>query len=1060
MGLSVGWQQRITFASKEAGSSMSARATDNWRADFGIDPRRDPNFLSSKDDLTGARAQAHVLRHAFDLLGLDGILCSGNTPLIYFKQVDEIKTDLVVHLHRQFWNHGGAPILVLVSKDKVHVYSGMSRPVDTVGPAGRPPSLVETLDRVAISLREFIVSVESGSFFQRHARSFDPEQRVDRDLLSNLGETRHLLDQEAKKQIEPAVLDALLCRLVFTCYLCDREVILPKYFQALGIENAVHLRDVLAIRPLREAKAALYRLFHRLGNDFNGDLFSDDLDAESRKINNKHIEILDKFFSGTNMRDGQRAFWPYDFGFIPIETVSAIYEHFLKDEDQRDGAFYTPRFLADVVLDSALEDVGDLLGKKFLDPACGSGIFLVGLFIRMAEEWKRANPNARYNRRARELMQVLRNSLFGVDKNPTACRIAAFSLYLAYLDQLTPSDIQQLQKKGRALPPLTWDHAAASADEASSRNIHCVDFFQKGALLPRGADLVLGNPPWGSIAGVGTPAGKWCAESKKQLPDKQIAIAFIWKAAEHASQTGKVCFLLPHGVLFNHGPVAVGFQKAWVRQHTLRRVLNLADLRHFLFLDAVHPAIVVEYARGEPDVRAGRVEYWAPKADWMIARAEVIKVRPIDRKTVTVAEIFDDLDGPDAPQVWVRNYWGSARDLRLIDRLSLHPRLRDHVGLSREASSQKRWMRAEGFQPAGPNDDPDVAKPLRLPSRTFIHARSPQIDLFLLESDCQQLESNEITVRGRSNTNTDIYKAPHVLITKGFKRIAFADFSVSFRHALRGIHGPKEDRNLLIFLAAYLRSPLAQYYAFHTSPNRSMFHEEVQVNELLRLPFPLPHQLPNKDRSQAIVDQTARIVDDASNRAREHFLGRTNLVEAATEEIVPLITEYFALQPSETDLVRDTVEVTIPSIQPSVSGMPVPTVKPTRTDQQQTYVDRVCDTLNSWTGRNRYCIRGTAASSIMLGIGIAKFEKILKLDAQQPLEGIDQHLLETFDRLRAALPASQRTIDPIRELMVFDSDKLYLVKPVEQRHWTQTAALNDADEVAGTILMHSLKETA
>lgn len=96
----------------------------------------------------------------------------------------------------------------------------------------------------------------------------------------------------------------------------------------------------------------------------------------------------------------------------------------------------------------------------------------------------------------------------------------------------------------------------------------------------------------------------------------------------------------------------------------------------------------------------------------------------------------------------------------------------------------------------------------------------------------------------------------------------------------------------------------------------------------------------------------------------------------------------------------------------------------------------------------------------MLGIGIAKFEKILKLDAQQPIERIDQHLLETFDRLRAALPASQRTIDPIRELMVFDSDKLYLVKPVEQRHWTQTAALNDADEVAGTILMHSLKETA
>jgi hypothetical protein len=444
----------------------------------------------------------------------------------------------------------------------------------------------------------------------------------------------------------------------------------------------------------------------------------------------------------------------------------------------------------------------------------------------------------------------------------------------------------------------------------------------------------------------------------------------------------------------------------------------------------------------------------------MIAHAEIISVSPIDRKTVTVAGLFDDLDRIDAPQIWVREYWGSPRDLRLIDRLSLHPRLRDHVRLSHEMNSQKRWVRAEGFQPVGPNDDSRNAKKLRLPSRRFIDAKSPEVDLFLLESDCLQLASNEIIVREKSNTNTDIYKAPHVLITKGFKRIAFADFSVSFRHALRGIHGPKEDRSLLIFLAAYLRSPLAQYFAFHTSANRSMFHEEVQVNELLRLPFPLPYQLPDKDRSQAIVDQVAGIVDNASDQARQHFLGRTNIVEAATEKIAPLIAEYFELEPSEADLVRDAVEVTIPSIQRSVSGMPVPTVKPSPTDQQQAYVDRVCNMLNSWAARSRYCVRGTVASSATLGIGIAKFDKVLKTEAQQPLEKIDRHLLETFDRLRTVMPARQRAIDPIRELMVFDNNQLYLIKPVEQRHWTQTAALNDADEVAGTILMHSLKETA
>ena len=75
----------------------------------------------------------------------------------------------VLKLHRQFWNHGGAPILVLISRDQVHVYSGMSRPVPDSEVRDRPPSLVKTIDRVSEGLREFLTSVESGDFFQQNA---------------------------------------------------------------------------------------------------------------------------------------------------------------------------------------------------------------------------------------------------------------------------------------------------------------------------------------------------------------------------------------------------------------------------------------------------------------------------------------------------------------------------------------------------------------------------------------------------------------------------------------------------------------------------------------------------------------------------------------------------------------------------------------------------------------------------------------------------------------------------------------------------------------------------
>ena len=97
-------------------------------------------------------------------------------------------------------------------------------------------------------------------------------------------------------------------------------------------------------------------------------------------------------------------------------------------------------------------------------------------------------------------------------------------MYLAYLDQLSPRVIRELKENGGALPRLI----APAGD-----NIRTADFFEGNRTLPKGVALVVGNPPWGSTATKSTPAGKWCHEHGKPLPDKQIAAAFVWKAAEH-----------------------------------------------------------------------------------------------------------------------------------------------------------------------------------------------------------------------------------------------------------------------------------------------------------------------------------------------------------------------------------------------------------------------------------------------------------------------------------------------------------------------------------------------
>ena len=160
-----------------------------WQREFGLYDSGPPIFFASKDDLRSASTsgtQVHVLRRAFDLLDLDGVLCTNSSPLIYFKQTASFDVAELIQLHRRFWNHGGAPILVLIGPTEIQIYSGLAQPAAEVDSGGRLPSLVEIIGRTSIAIREFLPSVESGEYFRRHARSFNPEHRVDRSLLENL----------------------------------------------------------------------------------------------------------------------------------------------------------------------------------------------------------------------------------------------------------------------------------------------------------------------------------------------------------------------------------------------------------------------------------------------------------------------------------------------------------------------------------------------------------------------------------------------------------------------------------------------------------------------------------------------------------------------------------------------------------------------------------------------------------------------------------------------------------------------------------------------------------
>jgi hypothetical protein len=992
------------------------------------------------------------MRRAFEEMKLSGILCLRKVPLVYFREVSRINPQEVSELHRRFWSQGLAPILALISPSDVYIYSGLALPARAGEDLDDSHRFVDKLNRVAqaAELREFILALGSGEFFRRHARSFDPTHRVDRELLRNLKSARDRMEELSSRTLGPTIFDAILCRVIFTCYLFDRKVIKQSYLEANGIGKAKNLQDLVSL-PKHEAKRDLYKLFKKLGDDFNGDLFQDDFAAERDALTDAHVEILERLLRGADVRTGQGSFWPFDFSVIPVETISAIYEHFLKAADPKSkkkaGAFYTPRFLAEVILDIALEDVPSLLSKRFLDPACGSGIFLVGLFNRLAEEWKQRNPMARYDARANGLMAILQQNLFGVDLNPTACRITAFSLYLAFLDQLSPPDIQELQRRGKVLPPLVFK-AAQNGGGSHGETIYCGDFFESDEQIPQNFDLVVGNPPWGSATDDQVPFVRWCRGQELPLPDRQAAIAFAWKAPRHLVHGGSSCLVLPHGVLFNQGTVSLRFQKAWLLAHEVDLVLNLADFQRFLFEEAEYPALVVRWRKEPPSDPNWMIRYLTPKTDWNVAKAELISICPQDQRNVAQREVVADLQANTVPLVWKERFWGTPRDWKFLDRLRLLPKLDDIVG-----HGSARWTIGQGFQEPGPSDAANDQKQVSLPTRNLIEAKGRHFALFLLESDCDQMPSATLTVRARSNTNVEVFRRPHILITKGFKA-AFADFDTAFRQTIAAIKGPAIDAKLLVFLTAYLNSPLARYYLFHTSSNMAVERAMAELKDVLRLPFPLPKDAPAGKRSDALIERANIIYQAAVSQGSEQFVDRAELVRNCTDELTELVYEYFDIDENERMLVEDTNAVLLRSVRRKRVSDQIPTLQASTVAGREQYKSVVCATLNDWARSGPYEVDASIHTSATSGMAVAVFTR-LKRGSRLPLAiQTAAGFLPVFERLQRAFKKDLGAVEFLKGIKVFDQDKLYVLKPLSQRFWTRSAALNDADDIAAAILSH------
>ena len=1010
-----------------------------WKDRLGLS-LRGPEELYEDAGNVSRSPHAGAIRTALDGLGASAVFCVQDVPTVVIAELAEFDRKRVLDLHGALWNQGLATLLLVLTGDVMRAYSLARKPVSDESTLD-DRCLVRELDAAteALAVKNLIYAVESGRLWAEHTDRFQPGERIDQVLLNNLTVAHETLRSDG---LSTAGGQALLMQTMFIAYLEDRGIIRPAYI----LEATGGVVDTFGDLLVAEDTKGLYRLFRMLRKHFNGDLFfapcAFDANAPRERVLRTHLATLARFrggFEEMRAEGGQLRFWGYNFKYIPIELVSAVYDRFLGErqaERRKQGAYYTPMFLADTVIVS----LWDVLPERTktdgtcLDPACGSGVFLVRLFQRRCEHWRQTHPSRTIRW---DSLRAILSRLHGCDIDDTAVRVAVFSLYVALLQEVDPPDIQLLMERGRLLPDL-WD-----------RTLRVQDFFDASEEALQ-ADVVLGNPPWASRRAPDR-SSVWCEARELPMPGREAAWGFMWKSLRHLSNGGVVAFLLPAmAFLHNHAGVAVEARARLAHAARLLRVVNFADLRFQLFEGPVRPAALMILGHNSAEDSGYRFDYWVPKAAFNLRMGRAITLSSADKGSVTSRQIGED------PFVFKRRLWMNDPEAKLFSYMASLPSLGERVLEYRKVyrkidSFVDRWVVGHGFKPVNkerlgtPGYDvvrSDVIPNVRyLPISAFRALAQDWGHLGSFDDGHEGLVHRKGFERG--------FDGPRVLVPRGISpgsqrlRGSYVEEPLTFEHIILAVSVPTKDAHVAKLLTALLNSKLLLWMAFHGTASFGSERPEVRQADLLRLPFPGPDEM--GEEAVSASEELVTLIDDARERGVENWFFR-----AADQDLLSrldgLCYRYFGLGEEEIALVEDAVDNVIPSVQPH-RGASVDLWRSADRSDRESYASTLTSSLAPWFDEN-------AAVNVVLEAGNGDLALLrLRLvdragsELYHEEEGRDvgEALQRLGEQLDVRLPGNFHLVPDFR---LFAGDSLYLVKPLRRRFWLRSAAIADADAVA------------
>ncbi|MDI1444691.1 N-6 DNA methylase [Polyangium sp. 6x1] len=935
-----------------------------------------------------------------------------------------VEAKLIEEARRLAWNFCRSRLLVTLEPHLIRAWTCWKRP-STGKEQLADESLVASIDpkKIASQAAQSLhwVELATGQFFQKNEPHFMREERADLLLLANL---KQLRKQMKATQLPEDIIHDLLARVIFIQFLMQRldaagvPALSPAVLRRLydgGVLSNLHT----SLDGILSHKGDAYQLFKWLNDKFNGDLFPGEGDTpeareaewqrEMSAVGQTHLSMLADFIGGRlKLEDGQACLWPmYSFDVIPLEFISSIYEEFVHEDQSSAGAHYTPEHIVDLVLDSALPWTETQWNLRILDPACGSGVFLVKCFQRLIHRWRSAHPDDDVN--ASVLATILKRNICGIDIHPSAVRVASFSLYLSMCDQIDPRHYWTQVK----FPRLR------------NRSIMVGDFFSPTTVERLGQpsfDLVVGNAPWGE-GHMTEDARVWSRANKWVTANDEIGTLFLPRAAELSKPDGTIVMLQPAGaLLFNRSKVIERYRKRLFTQFAVTEIANLSALRFGLFSKSLAPSCVITMQAQSP-ARDHEVLYYSTKQR-DDASDERVVIEPHDIHFVKNDQCATD------PWLWSVLTWGGNRDLELIHRLRQQPHTLGTL------KSREGWIGGEGYKRGNRKL---IMEDLADGTYAIVKPGHHLLPFEILDS----LEPNwDPAFDDGHFVNKGIFNAPILLMGKsctvehGF-RSAIVDRRAIFpASSVYGMHFPEKDRAIAEATCAVMGSSVARYFFTLTSGRVAFYRPEVLVKELLCMP---------------IGDPSA--ASDVMQRIGYHELA----ANASNPDTVA--GQWLGLREFDWLLIDDFCRVTLADFrQPHLGVGKAPASHDVLMRYCETFVRCIGAGFSKKASATLFSIpnQDFPVRLVAIHLGVAR-------DGVEICHDTDSQLIARLQRLNDILLSQRRKSGGIfyqATARVYDSVQVgarrvptvYLVKPNRMRYWTGSRALRDADDVAADII--------